>query len=353
MEISQHIKDLLFTHDRVILSGFGAFIAKYSPAKIDKKTNTMSPPGKEIIFDPKVTKDGGLLESHIAKYDKVSQADAEKQILEYVKTVKSKLNSGKKVKFPELGTFTKIKDDQIIFLYQPTGNLLLNSYGLPKISLPENIKEKKIKSEVKKPKHVQKTGRFRKVIIIAASIILAVALALFLIYKFKPDYWAKGQTYITQLLKFDKQKSDTIANNTGDIDNLPDVDTTVKHDTTNSDDGNKTDTNNNQIKPDDSNDNNKKPISSDTNDETYSGQYKMPKKRHFYLVVASLESANEAEKEKARLRRRGVKVDIIPAKNSQYRLSLGEFKSSLAASNFFDKFHDKHESIETWLWENK
>ena len=75
MEISQHIKDLLLTHDRVILPGFGAFIAKYKPAKINQENHTMVPPSKEIIFDEKIIKDGGLLENKMAQTEKITLKD--------------------------------------------------------------------------------------------------------------------------------------------------------------------------------------------------------------------------------------------------------------------------------------
>ena len=46
MEISQHIKNLLKSNERVILGGFGAFTTKHISASIDKETKVMKPPFK-------------------------------------------------------------------------------------------------------------------------------------------------------------------------------------------------------------------------------------------------------------------------------------------------------------------
>lgn len=327
VEISQHIKDLLLTHDRVILSDFGAFIAKYSPAKIDSKTNTMAPPGKEIVFDSTILKDGGLLARHISEKENISEDEASKQISEFVKTVKSKLSAGKTVKFTELGSFSKIKGEGVFFHYQPSGNLLLNSYGLQNISLPEDVVkniEKPIPDEVD-----GKTKKKRKGLIIAMSIVAFLAIALTAIYFLKPDYWEKGKNYIVSLFESDKKEKvtprDTIKK---EVVVVVDSNTNNKPDTT---------------------DNNNKPDS--TNDGS-SDQYTIPQKGKIYLFIASLHRADVAERQQESFRRRGIETFIVPS-GGRYRLAVGRpFGSTQAANDFYHQFHSNpnHKKYELWAW---
>ncbi len=352
MEISQHIKDLLFTQDRVILSGFGVFIAKYSPAKINEETKTISPPAKEILFDSKIIKDGGLLENHMAKREKISFEEARKQIDEYVKTVISKLNAGKKVKFPELGTFTKIKEGSIIFLYQPTGNLLLDSYGLPKISLPEKILTVSKETKTHRTKRTKSNNRW----IIWTAIPIAIALIFAAIYFIKPDIWNKGKNYVTALF---------IKTNTKDTTNNITKDTIIVNNTTENNNVAENNNENNNAQNDNENSNeNQNAINPENNvnpgnnvkpenNNNSSGDFLNSQKGKFYLIIGSLPTQKLADKESRRLKKMGINSSIIAAGKNKYRLSIGEFDNSREATAFYEDFHTKYKNINPWLWENK
>jgi len=368
VEISQHIKDLLFVHDRVILNGFGAFVAKYSPASVDKSTNTISPPSKEIIFDNESKNSGGLLEKHMAERENIAQDDASKQIEEFVKTVISKLKAGKKVKFPELGTFALDKDGKTVFLYEPTGNLLLDSYGLSKISLPESVAP----AEIDKAESGEKKSKRRWMIPVA--IILLLALFLGGVYFLKRDWWDNGKLYVTQIFiknsdkPADKDNSlipdETDTTDNGVADTELTSDDTAKRDKTDKSD--KTDKNNKSDKNDksDKTDKNNVPVSNDTvkpddkapltNDDSSSdGTYKLPEKGKSYVIVGSVASSKAAEAEKGRFAKRGITVDIIPSGAGRYRLSAGTFNSPSDAVVFYNNFNAEHKGINVWLWENK
>lgn len=353
MEISQHIKDLLFTHDRVILSGFGAFIAKYTPAKINEETKTISPPSKKIIFDPQIIKDGGLLEGHMGEREKISIEESGKQIDEYVKTVISKLNAGKKVKFPDLGTFSKSKEGIIKFHYEPSGNLLLDSYGLPKISLPEKVIN--IKSDGKKkismPKdNVSSSNKW----IVWTAIPVTIALIFLAIYFFKPNIWNQGKTYVTNLIKPSNKDSaenikDTVKNN--NVINTDNTNELVQNNNSDNTEHNNVHSgeNKNIINPE----NNSTQVVNNSNRKFNTGELMTPSKGKYYLIIGSLPNMELAEKETERFRKLGIKSNIIPSGESRYRISLGEFASSKEATAFYDNFHTKHKNINLWLWENK
>lgn len=354
MEISQYIRDLLFTHDRVILSDFGAFTAKYRPAKIDEKANTMIPPHKEIVFDPTITKDGGLLRDHMVAQEGISADEADKQITEYVKTVKSKLNAGKKVIFKELGSFVKLKDDKIFFSYSPSENLLTDAFGLTNVDIPETKGEKiampeKAASE-KKPKDQKDKKRYRSTlifIIVIAIIVLAVAA----VYMLKPELIDDGEKYVTELFE-----EGNISENEGKNESLrPDKDEdnqsgSLKKDETNDPEEDET------IVPESTDGMDETKEKQDTQDNTNNEQnygnvdMKSPKRGHSYLIVASLPTPKLAQEEKNRLKSQGINAEIIPAGANKYRLSVGDFTGFKAATRFYNEFRKKHKK-EAWLWE--
>ncbi len=336
MEISQHIKELLLTHDRVILPGLGAFKALYTPATVDKTTNTMLPPSKKIVFDAETTKSSGLLEKHMAERENISAEDARSQIDEFVKTVKSKLKAGKKVKFPELGTFKVIKDNQLAFTYEPAGNLLLDAYGLTKVSLPENVAPEDIDTAD------NDDTRKKRAWIIPLAALLLIIIFLTTIYFVKKDWWDSGKTYVTNIFKKDKKK-DKVDDTVADFNNNETIDEDIN---TNPEVNDTYVENNTEIPA-----NNDTPVSSD--DNTFSDQYKIPEKGKSYLIIASMPTAALAEKEKARLASKGINVEILPSGNNRFRLSIGGFSDPNDAVVFYNDFHAKHKKINPWLWENK
>ncbi len=251
MEISQHIKNLLITNERVILNGFGAFDSKHIPARIDKETKTMTPPFKIVVFNPEYKEDEGLLAKHMAEKEDISFDNANEQISEYVKTIKTKLDSGEKVSFQDLGEFTKSADGNYEFSYMSEDNLLVDSFGLPKVSITEqdklsapppkkDLRKAPIKTGQDKPKPIpakpkakpipakpirkqpvkkaapvkkskpvklkkedtKKKKRFWPVLLILIGLIGILLVA---VYFFKPDLWKKGYSFSSEKIAYVKK----------------------------------------------------------------------------------------------------------------------------------------------------
>ncbi len=387
MEISQHIKDILLTKDQVVLNDFGTFTAKYKAAQIHEATNTMSPPSKEVIFDSSQTASNGLLEKQMAAYQNISTADAQGQIAEYVKTLKSKLNAGKKVLFPELGTFTKIKEGIILFTYLPTGNLLLSSYGLPKIVLPEGLTNASAVPVEEGGEKKRRRGW------LWLAIPAAAAIAIFALFYFLPETKTKTFAFFTdsyntvaEKLKKGNNSNTIIAENKKNTENTENTESTdgtvdtsensvndenLKDTTTSSTDANldnnnsNASTENNTGTEDGKSNNNSSSSNSNDNGatDTYvppvstrsegSGQYKYPEKGKSYLIVSSLASAKDAEFEKKKLARIGIETQIIPSGAGRYRLSVGIYETILEAQAEYQKLHISHPRTKAWLWEYK
>lgn len=130
MDITAFIRELLFSHDCVIIPGFGGFIGNYTPARIDKATSTFYPPVKQISFNRNLNHNDGLLVGRISEFSKVNYGDARSIVEEYVSGIRKKLESGERVAFDNIGTFINNQEGNVQFEPDNNVNYHLDSYGL-------------------------------------------------------------------------------------------------------------------------------------------------------------------------------------------------------------------------------
>jgi len=412
MEISQHIKNLLVSNERVILKDFGAFITKQVSAKFDKETGIMKPPYKTVIFDNTIKEDAGLLSDYISAQEGFTKNASEELINEFVKTIKAKLNSGQIVDFKELGTFKQSSGGEVEFTFLSENNLLPDSFGLSAVSVSEKnevappqakpekkapIKKKapvkkkpikKVKPKVersKKPrvKKEKKTGEKKKMKIwpILLILIMAIGITLTAIYFFKPDLWAKGYNFSTEKIASVKQMfskdsgqydiidPDKEGNNESVENDTNSVTTTQEEEYTDEDD---------IISDDEDVDTSFEDDASVTEDESIveeevvndavvedstpedvvteeiNTSVNTPSKGKYYIIVGSVKTEASAKKEQKRFSKKGITTSIIHVtSNNRYRISLGEFSSAKEAQNFYSDIQSKHGNIEAWVWEKR
>ncbi|MCA1757201.1 MAG: SPOR domain-containing protein [Bacteroidales bacterium] len=130
-DITAYIRELLFSHDCVILPSFGGFIGNYTPAVIERGSNTFSPPRKAISFNRNLNQNDGLLISRISAVRGTGYADARRVVEEFVQEVREKLSKGEHVTFDLIGTFRNNSEGNPVFEPDGSTNFLLGSYGLP------------------------------------------------------------------------------------------------------------------------------------------------------------------------------------------------------------------------------
>ncbi len=393
MEISQHIKNLLLTNTRVILGDFGAFETKHIPARIDKETKTMTPPFKIVVFNPEVKEDAGLLAKHMAEKEGISFESASEQISEFVKTVKTKLDNGDTVMFTDLGEFKKGPTGKPEFSYLSEDNLLLDSFGLPKVSLSEesktvkdkpaeeNLRKEPIKKKtpekkaiqkplkktppVKKQKHPkpkkEKTGKKKRFLPVLLIILGVIGILFAAVYFFKPDLWKKGYDFTSQKIASvtggNKEKLEVI---TPEEDIQPEemteevADTAINNeitadDTVYADEVSEVQPEDNEVQADEITEDDTQSEVAEINRSTSSAS---PGK--YYIIVGSVKSEPAAQKEQKRFAAKGISTDIIYVPHmDRYRISLGEFSSAKAAQDFFTDFQNQHGNIDAWVWEKK
>jgi nucleoid DNA-binding protein len=127
---------LLFSHDCVIVPGFGGFIGNYTPARIDKNTSTFYPPVKKISFNRNLNHNDGLLVGRVSEFSKVNYGDARNIVDEFVTALRKKLEKGEKIVFDHIGSFTNNQEGNVQFEPESNVNYHLDSYGLESFQFP-------------------------------------------------------------------------------------------------------------------------------------------------------------------------------------------------------------------------
>lgn len=130
-DLSPFIRELLYSHDCVILPGFGGFIANYTPARIDRNSHSFSPPVKAISFNSNLRNNDGLLMGKISEQKGTGYGDAKRLVEDYTNKLKSEL-AGRpgRVHLEGIGHFSLNSEGSPQFTPDNNINYLTDSYGL-------------------------------------------------------------------------------------------------------------------------------------------------------------------------------------------------------------------------------
>jgi nucleoid DNA-binding protein len=153
MDLSNYISELLFTHDRIVVPGFGTFSTKYISARLHPTKNTFEPPKKEILFTSSIKDDNGILAQHIAQKENLDEKEAKRKLEKSVKKFNLALSNGEKVTLEKIGVLSKKSDGTFVFKSDKSVNYLADSFGLEGFDIPD-----KINADVKKKREKRKTA---------------------------------------------------------------------------------------------------------------------------------------------------------------------------------------------------
>ncbi len=186
MHLEEHIANLLYRYQCVVVPGFGAFLSQIKSASLQRDSNTFYPPYKELSFNARLDTNDGLLVSHIAQ----AEGDSFESTLERVTSESGRwkeiLNSGRPLELSGLGVFRLNSEKKMVFEPDKRTNYLMSSYGLsPVIGNPvvrEVLKEEVVQMEERIPFTITPEARskngLRPMLKYAAVIFLAVATGL-------------------------------------------------------------------------------------------------------------------------------------------------------------------------------
>ena len=142
--VEDHIKELLFRHDCVIIPNFGGLVSNPVSSKINTVSGTIFPPSKLIVFNKNLSINDGLLINHISKKEKISVDESKNIVFDFSKKITDSLMSERSMRLNNIGLFTLGSEDNIIFHQDIANNFDLNSFGFESFQIQKKTKTKKI-----------------------------------------------------------------------------------------------------------------------------------------------------------------------------------------------------------------
>ncbi|MDC3070854.1 SPOR domain-containing protein [Bacteroidota bacterium] len=142
--VEDHIKELLFRHDCVIIPNFGGLVSNPVSSKINTASGTIFPPSKLIVFNKNLSINDGLLINHISKKEKISIDDSKNIVFDFSKKITNSLMTERSMRLNNIGLFTLGSEDNIIFHQDIANNFDLNSFGFESFQIQKKTITKKI-----------------------------------------------------------------------------------------------------------------------------------------------------------------------------------------------------------------
>lgn len=145
-----HIERLLLIHDCVIIPKVGGFVLQKLPAVYRCEDHSFSPAQKEIVFNPTLQhNDGLLIESYMKLYG-VDFNQAQHMLDEDTEILKVALQKKNKISLGVIGSFCSNEEGKVIFTPAASAPFSISSYGLDTFRFPtlKSLKDAKGKSLV-------------------------------------------------------------------------------------------------------------------------------------------------------------------------------------------------------------
>jgi len=134
LDIRKHIKELLFTHDCVVIPGFGGFVTSYQPSEIQRFKNVIYPPSKSILFNRRLQANDGVLVHHVSEQEKIDYRTAEQKVRQLADAWNRLIDSKGMLMFPDIGKLYINSSGALVFLPELRKNYLTDTFGLKPIA---------------------------------------------------------------------------------------------------------------------------------------------------------------------------------------------------------------------------
>jgi hypothetical protein len=134
-EFYTFLEHLLYEHECVIIPHFGGFVVNAEDFSFDEIEGRIHPKKKCIAFNEKLKTDDRFLSTEWAKERHISAKEASAEICSFSKELKSLLISQQEVRVGVLGSFSLNQEKRISFLPNPEFNADLAVFGLFPVGL--------------------------------------------------------------------------------------------------------------------------------------------------------------------------------------------------------------------------
>jgi hypothetical protein len=181
ISIVEHIEYLMMRHDCVVVPGWGAFIANYSPAAYrEDGTGLFERPRRSIGFSSSVDHNDGMLAQSLVRREGISYDAAMRHIADSVAAFRRQLDKGGEVSMGSVGYFRRVDGRYNEFVSAPHVQVRDRYFGLTDLDIkPVSVLEQ----EAEAPAAVVPTRRnlfVRKAVRVAASVAVLLGLGILL-----------------------------------------------------------------------------------------------------------------------------------------------------------------------------
>ena len=137
---------MFLDYDCVIIPGLGGFVCNGRSAWYDEENEEMVPPSKDVIFNPNLIHNDGLLAQEIMRARDLSYSEAMKHVEDEASFMVRQLKEGKPVEIARVGRLYPGDDGVTRFLPDSELVRVLRSFGHARIPLSKLVekKEKKV-----------------------------------------------------------------------------------------------------------------------------------------------------------------------------------------------------------------
>ena len=220
--VEYYISELLFLHDCIIIPEFGGFVCNKKSAQLNKKTGILNPPSKQILFNPNLKTNDGLLIAHIALKEGITQENAQKNVKTFAKECSDKLSSTRILRIKKVGLFTSGQEGNVTFSQDLATNYSLYNFGMQPTSF--KLIQRKTDTIKKAENTIHKIKKPSSLVLRAAAVIIPLIMISYLsmtqqekiknIYlemaTFNPFY--SSEKIETPIIKIPKQEIDVKIN---------------------------------------------------------------------------------------------------------------------------------------------
>jgi nucleoid DNA-binding protein len=330
VKITEHISELLYAHDCVIVPDFGGFVCNHSPARLNSVNHVFYPPTKKIMFNKKLNKNDGLLANRISGELRIDFEAANKKIAEFVLSCQQVLKKGNKLQFPNIGTFHYDNENNIQFEPDANANYLVSSFGLSHVQLSPVRKENlNTKRERKFADRHQSDSKQKRVLY--KRILIPVLGGVILFF----SIWIPVKTNVLNIANFNYSSLNPFGKNASTLKTveLKEIPETKKADSA--------------VSMDEAI---KKEMASkyEINEETMAD---VEGRKKFYIIGGSFQEIKNANTFSSRLKRKGFKPEVVENNETgMYRVSYNSFNTREEAIDVLAQIKDK-QNVSAWILE--
>jgi hypothetical protein len=216
LNLEQHISELLYLHDCVIVPSLGGFLASNQTSSVSAVSQSIYPPYRKLAFNIYLRQNDGLLANHLVAFENMSYEEAIKEIDLFVSGCFDLLDNGKKVVLHSIGSLYYDSEKNIQFEANRSVNYLIDSFGLQPVhfSPVQKISEPAKPATIDRPsvvpvKKLRKNAKRVRNVLGVTGIAAAIAWFSFNMYMVAPKKYQS-----TSLSAYDSQsfipKKDTV-----------------------------------------------------------------------------------------------------------------------------------------------